>query len=136
MSMWGGNMKFNRLIPELSVSNLKKSLDFYLILGFTIKYERLEDSLVFLELDGCQLMIQEDNNVWDVGVLSYPRGNGINISMEVSNIDLLVLKLNSINYPLFRHIKESPYRVNDKVYVDREFLVQDPDGYLLRFVQE
>ena len=134
--MWGGNMKFNRLIPELSVSNLKKSLDFYLILGFTIKYERLEDSLVFLELDGCQLMIQEDNNVWDVGVLSYPRGNGINISMEVSNIDLLVLKLNSINYPLFRNIKESPYRVNDKVYVDREFLVQDPDGYLLRFVQE
>ena len=33
-------MKFNSLIPELSVTNIEKSKEFYLSLGFKIKYER------------------------------------------------------------------------------------------------
>lgn len=28
------------------------------------------------------------------------------------------------------------YQVDDKVYFDKEFLIQDLDGYLLRFVSE
>lgn len=30
-------------------------------------------------------------------------------------------------------IKESSYRSNDKYIVQKKFLVQNPDGYLLRF---
>lgn len=33
-------MNFNSLIPELSVSDINKSRNFYLSLGFEIKYER------------------------------------------------------------------------------------------------
>ena len=44
-------MKFNSLIPELSVSNIKKSKDFYInILGFKLEYERVEDKFAFLSL--------------------------------------------------------------------------------------
>lgn len=42
-------MKFNKLIPELSVSNINRSKDFYLLLGFKVVYERVEDKFVFLE---------------------------------------------------------------------------------------
>lgn len=80
-------MKFNSLIPELSVTNIEKSKKFYLNLGFKIMYERKEDKFWFLYLEDNQIMIEEINNNWSVGEIKYPFGNGINISMAVSDID-------------------------------------------------
>ena len=76
-------MKFNSLIPELTVSNIDVSKKFYLSLGFCIKYERVEDKFCFLELEDNQIMIEEVNNHWNTGLMEYPFGRGINISMSV-----------------------------------------------------
>lgn len=38
-------IKFNALIPEISVKNIEKSKEFYIsILGFKLEYERVFDS--------------------------------------------------------------------------------------------
>ena len=126
-------MKFNSLIPELSVTNIEKSKEFYLNLGFKIMYERKEDKFCFLYLEDNQIMIEEINNNWNVGEMKYPFGNGINISMTVSDIDSFYESIISKRIVLFRKIKTSKYRVDDIIYEDKEFLLQDPDGYLLRF---
>lgn len=126
-------MKFNSLIPELSVTDIEKSKKFYLNLGFKIMYERKEDKFCFLYLEDNQIMIEEINNNWNVGEMKYPFGNGINISMTVSDIDSFYESIISKKIVLFRKIKTSKYRVDDIVYEDKEFLLQDPDGYLLRF---
>lgn len=126
-------MKFNSLIPELSVTDIEKSKEFYLNLGFKIMYERKEDKFCFLYLEDNQIMIEEINNNWNVGEMKYPFGNGINISMTVSDIDSFYEKIISKKIVLFRKIKTSKYRVDDIIYEDKEFLLQDPDGYLLRF---
>ena len=126
-------MKFNSLIPELSVTNIEKSKEFYLNLGFKIMYERKEDKFCFLYLEDNQIMIEEINNNWNVGEMKYPFGNGINISMTVSDINSFYEKIISKKIVLFRKIKTSKYRVDDIIYEDKEFLLQDPDGYLLRF---
>lgn len=126
-------MKFNSLIPELSVTNIEKSKKFYLNLGFKIMYERKEDKFCFLYLEDNQIMIEEINNNWNVGEMKYPFGNGINISMTVSDIDSFHERIISKRIVLFRKIKTSKYRVDDIIYEDKEFLLQDPDGYLLRF---
>lgn len=126
-------MKFNSLIPELSVTNIEKSKKFYLNLGFKIMYERKEDKFCFLYLEDNQIMIEEINNNWNVGKMKYPFGNGINISMTVSDIDSFYESIISKKIVLFRKIKTSKYRVDDIIYEDKEFLLQDPDGYLLRF---
>lgn len=126
-------MKFNSLIPELSVTNIEKSKKFYLNLGFKIMYERKEDKFCFLYLEDNQIMIEEINNNWNVGEMKYPFGNGINISMTVSDIDSFYESIISKKILLFRKIKTSKYRVDDIIYEDKEFLLQDPDGYLLRF---
>ncbi len=126
-------MKFNSLIPELSVTNIEKSKKFYLNLGFKIMYERKEDKFCFLYLEDNQIMIEEINNNWNVGEMKYPFGNGINISMTVSDIDSFYESIISKKVVLFRKIKTSKYRVDDIIYEDKEFLLQDPDGYLLRF---
>ena len=126
-------MKFNSLIPELSVTNIEKSKEFYLNLGFKIMYERKEDKFCFLYLEDNQIMIEEINNNWNVGEMKYPFGNGINISMTVSDIDSFYESIISKKIVLFRKIKTSKYRVDDIIYEYKEFLLQDPDGYLLRF---
>jgi len=126
-------MKFNSLIPELSVSNIEKSKEFYLSIGFTIKYEREEDKLCFLELEDNQIMIQEENNNWNTGIMEYPYGRGINLSMSVSNVEKMYNNLKEKGIKFFLDLETHNYRVDNKVYNDQEFLLQDPDGYLLRF---
>ena len=126
-------IKFNSLIPELSVSNIDLSRKFYEALGFKCMYERKENKFCFLKLDNNQLMIEEINNNWNVGELKYPYGRGINISMEVRNIDLIYKKVLNNGIKVFKEMETVKYRVNDEYVEDKQFLIQDPDGYLLRF---
>lgn len=61
-------MKFNKLIPELTITDINKSKDFYMtVLGFKIEYERVEDKFAFLSLGEAQLMLDEVNDNWNVG---------------------------------------------------------------------
>ena len=131
-------MKFNKLIPELSITNLENSLNFYKTLGFKIEYERPENKFVFLSLGEIQIMIQEltDNDKWNIAPLSYPFGNGINFQLEVDNVELIYNNLKSSGYKIAYEIEENWYRQDDKLLGNKEFLVQDPDGYLLRFSED
>ena len=131
-------MKFNKIIPELSVSNLKNSLKFYETLGFKIEYERPENKFVFLSMGEIQFMIQEisDDDKWDVAPLSYPFGNGINFQLEVDNVESIYNSLKENNYKIAFDIEENWYRQDNKLLGNKEFLVQDPDGYLLRFSED
>lgn len=128
-------MKFNQLIPELSVTDIEKSKSFYIALGFQVMYERVEDKFVFLELEGNQIMIEQINDNWNTGILEYPFGRGINISMTVSNIDEYFQKLKDCHVLFYKELMVNQYVVNGVTYNDKEFLIQDPDGYLLRFNQ-
>ena len=127
------NIEFNSLIPELSVSNIENSKRFYEDLGFKIIYERIEDKFCFMQLEDNQIMIEEQNNNWNVGKMEHPYGNGINISMFINDVERLYGDLKAKQIKLFMDLKVNEYRVDNVVFQDNEFLVQDPDGYLLRF---
>lgn len=126
-------MKFNSLIPELSVTNIDISKKFYIDIGFKVVYERKEDKFCFLELEKNQIMIEQINDNWNTGKLEHPFGRGINISMTIKNIDKYYEKIKEKNIILFKKININKYKVDNIVYEDKEFLIQDPDGYLLRF---
>ena len=51
-------LEFNKNIPELSVSNLENSLNFYKIAGFKIEYDRPENKFAFISLGEIQFMLQ------------------------------------------------------------------------------
>jgi len=122
------------LIPELSVSDINKSLHFYLdILSFKLEYERKDDKFALLSLNGSQVMIEEINGYWETGTLSYPFGRGINFQIAVENINELYKSIKTYDYPI--KMKENWYRADDKLIGQKEFLILDPDGYLLRFAQ-
>lgn len=128
--------KFNALIPELSVTDIENSKLFYAdILGFKIEYERIEDKFAFISFGETQMMIEQINGYWETGVLDYPFGRGMNLQIKTSNLNLLREKLMLNGVALFRDISEFNYRQDDVLHKGRELLVQDPDGYLLRFSQ-
>lgn len=127
------DVTFNSLIPELSVSNIEKSVEFYKKIGFKVIYKRLENKFCFLELEHNQLMIEEINDNWNTAILEYPFGRGINISMSVLDIEKMYNNLKDKNIEIFKELECHTYKVNEVIYKDKEFLIQDPDGYLLRF---
>ncbi len=125
-------MNYNDLIPELIVSNITKSKEFYInILGFKIEYERKEDKFVFISLNNIQIML-EQGSLQQLNTLKYPFGRGVNFSFGVNNVEQIYNKLKSINYPIEAEIEKRSFRVNDKNVIQLEFSVQDPDGYYIR----
>lgn len=131
-------MYFNKIIPELAVTNLKNSINFYKTCGFKIEYERPENKFVFISLDKIQFMLQEisTDDKWELAPLSYPFGNGINFQLEVEDSDKIYNNLKNNNYKITFDMEENWYRQDDKLLGNKEFLVQDPDGYLLRFSED
>ncbi|HEY6405956.1 MAG TPA: VOC family protein [Ktedonobacteraceae bacterium] len=129
-------MKFTPLVPELSVSDFEKSFFFYTeVLGFRVEFQRPEHHFAFLSYQGCQLMIDQENPTWKTGKLEYPYGRGINLAMQVDTIESLLQSLLAHGYALFAEPEDHLYRQGQVLLGRREFLVLDPDGYLLRFAQ-
>lgn len=125
---------FAPLVPELDVTSLDASLDFWCrLLGFEIAYARREAGFAYLERGPLQIMLCEINAEWETGTLERPFGRGINFQMQVPSVEPIAAALAQANWPLFRPIEEKRYRVGAGWSACKEFLVQDPDGYLLRF---
>lgn len=129
------------LVPEFAVSDWKKSKSFYCdLLGFECAYERIEDGFCYLRLGAAELMIDQigQGRTFDAGHLptGYPFGKGLNVQIRVPSIAPLVEALARSNYHLFLPVEDKWYRVGAEESGNRQFVVADPDGYLLRFFQE
>lgn len=130
------------LVPELSVSNLDKSLHFYRdVVGFEVLFARPENRFAYLSFYDSELMLEEDrpregtSALWIIEPLDYPRGRGLNISIDCPNVDVLAARLAENAVRLRKPVDENWYRENQILHGERNLLVQDPDGYLLRFSQ-
>ena len=131
-------MYWNKMIPELSVTNLDKSLTFYKTAGFVVEYDRPENNFAFISLGEIQFMLQQvsADDKWSVAPLAYPFGNGINFQLEVNNLSEIYDNFKVSGYEISFDIEENWYRQDGKLLGNKEFLIQDPDGYLLRFFQD
>jgi catechol 2,3-dioxygenase-like lactoylglutathione lyase family enzyme len=128
------------LIPELKVADFPRSREFYTaVAGFTIDYERPEEAFAMLALGEARLMIEAlspASRTMHVGALEYPLGRGMNLQIEVTDVRRLRAGFQAHDYPVFLEIEERWYRIGDEAAGNRQFWVQDPDGYLLRFFQD
>lgn len=127
-------MDFNKMIPELSVFDIEETKRFYNDLGFKIEYERHEEKFVFMSFQDSQFMFEQiHDNGWNIGELIYPLGRGINFSIAVDDIEGLYNLVKTLNLKIYRELNRSIYQVNGTEETQTEFLIQDPNGYLLRF---
>lgn len=129
------------LVPELLVSHLPTSLDFYLgLCGFQIKYARPEEHFAYLCKGRIHLMLDQidpadANRNWITGEMTHPFGRGINLEMGITDLDAVYQRIQPTPH-LYRPMEAKWYRAGDVAIGVRQFLCQDPDGYLLRFQQD
>ena len=76
-------------------------------------------------------MIEQINENWSVGTLEYPYGRGINISMTIKDIDKMYNDLKIKKVKFFQDLETHAYLVGSEISYDKEFLIQDPEGYAL-----
>ncbi len=127
------------MVPELMVGDLDASLRFWCgLCGFAVAYARPEDRFAYLERSGPQVMLEEASapgRRWVAGPLEPPFGRGINFQVAVPDVAPILDALRRAGWPLFMDPEEAWYRAGAQETGVRQFLVQDPDGYLLRFSQ-
>ena len=129
-----------RLVPELIVSNFARSFEFYTqVLGFRKLYDREDEGFAFLDRQGAQLMLDQrgasGERDWVAAELVYPYGRGMNLEIEVENVDALWQACVGSGARIFLEIEEKWYRRDALLLGVRQFIVMDPDGYFLRLSQ-
>lgn len=131
-------MKFNTLIPELAVTDLEKSLKFYVeILGFIVEYRREENRFALISLGGSQLILEEGaENPLDEEDMVHPFGRGITLSIEVGEAESILNLLRENSCEIKGEVEERWYPFKEKVLGEKQFSVADPDGYLLRIIED
>ena len=126
----------NALIPELAVSDIATSLQFYTaVLGFTVVYDRPAEGFALLRLEDNELMLDQlgVGRDWATGVLERPFGRGVNLQMRVSALGPILQRLDEAGVTPFLTPERRVYEIGGREVTQHQFLVSDPDGYLLRF---
>ncbi|MBF4623220.1 VOC family protein [Clavibacter sp. VKM Ac-2872] len=124
------------LVPELLVTDLAASLAFWRDLcGFQVRYDRPDEGFAYIARGGAHLMLEQTGIIrnWVTGPLERPFGRGINFQIAVEDADVLAEALAAAGVALFLEPETTWYRIDDEETGVRQFLVQDPDGYLVRF---
>jgi len=125
------------LIPELDVEDLAASLRVYTgVFGFKVLFERLEEQFAYLDLEGVHLMLEEaagPGRRFRTAPLEKPYGRGVNLQIRVSDVDGLHTQAVHAGLAIVTDLEERWYRRDGQERGQRQFVVADPDGYLLRF---
>lgn len=125
------------LMPELMVSDLDRSLAFWTgPLGFSVAYARPAQRFVYLQRpEGGQMMMYQRDGDWETGPLEPPYGRGVVIQVYVTDVDAVHASVTGAGLPLYVALRERWRDWGDREGGQREFLVQDPDGFLVMVAQ-
>ncbi len=124
------------LVPELLVVDLERSLVFWRdVCGFEIRHSRPEERFACIALGSAHLMLEQIGvgRNWITGPLEVPLGRGINFQINVPRITHLVSALGHAGIDLLMQPETKWYCVGNEEAGVEQFLVTDPDGYLIRF---
>ncbi|MET0955649.1 MAG: VOC family protein [Cryobacterium sp.] len=127
---------FPDLVPEFLVSDLPASLDFWVgLCGFAVLYDRPDESFAYLHAGTAHLMLEQVGvgRNWVPAPLERPLGRGINFQISVPDIAPLLERLELADWPLYLAAETKWYETGASRAGVAQFLVQDPDGYLVRF---
>lgn len=132
-------MTDSSITPELDVSNLERSRQFYVAtLGFEVLFERPEEKFVYLTLNGAGFMLEQigAGRSFHSAPLEPPFGRGVNFQIRVDDLGKLLGRVRAADVQLVVPVEERWYRRGESERGNRQFVVADPDGYLLRFFED
>ncbi len=125
------------LVPELVCQDAFISMKFYVgILGFQVLYDRPEQGFYYLERQGAEIMIgQLSDSSWITDTIEPPFGRGLHFQIMTTDLAKLYDTCKSNGVKVFREWEEAWYRADDHYVGQSQFIICDPDGYMLRFAE-
>lgn len=129
------------LVPELWCSDFEASIEFYTAtLGFEVVQQRGSDPHAYLAFCGAKIMIAHwelDGNwvPWLPDDMARPFGRGMNLQFMSTDVDALYQRVLSQRVEPLVEIYEDEIWKTNCMDTRRQFLISDPDGYVLRFAQ-
>ena len=137
------------IVPELDVTDLGVSLAFYVgVIGFTVVFERVGERFAYLGMGPAELMVQQASGPgrrFRTAPLERPFGRGVNLQIAVADVDVVYGSVMRAGLAPVIDMEERWYDVDvvtpsgrwvrrgPSLAGNRQFVVADPDGYLLRF---
>jgi len=124
------------MVPELTVTDAAASLRFWVgLCGFEVVYDRPDEGFAYLRYGESEVMIDQLGlgRDWVTGPLERPLGRGVNFTVQVESLDPVLARIVEAEWPLFLAPESKEYRAGGSSVTVRQFLLQDPDGYLVRF---
>ncbi|HCN39368.1 VOC family protein [Rothia sp. (in: high G+C Gram-positive bacteria)] len=125
------------LVPELLVTDVAESLEFWCgLCGFKILYDRPAEGFAYVTRGRAHVMLEQRGvgRNWLTDEFERPFGRGINFQIRVPDLAPILSALADASWSLFMQPETKWYRVSDGEEAGvRQFLVIDPDGYLIRF---
>ena len=128
---------WNNLVIEMMVQTYPRTLAWWTgLMGFAVVFERPAQKLALLQHpDDAQIMIYERDGDWETGLIEPPFGRGAVIQVFVADVTTLHARLAAAHHPFYVDLREKWRDWGDCLGGQREFLVQDPDGYLVMVAQ-
>ena len=125
------------LMVELMAEDYDRSLAFWTgPLGFRVAYTRPAMRFAYLERpEGGQMMIYERDGDWETGPMEPPFGRGAVVQVYVEDVEKVHRAVRDAGLTPYEPLRERWRDWGDRQGGQREFLVQDPDGYLVMVAQ-
>src|SRR5919199_2726337 len=127
-----------RLVPELYCSDIQRSLTFYVeLLGFVVQFARPEERFAYLDREGAELMLEQPTGrTFLTAELEHPYGRGVNFQIEIADVASLYAAVRASPWRVVLELEDRWYRRDERALGNRQFVIEDPEGYLLRFFQD
>jgi catechol 2,3-dioxygenase-like lactoylglutathione lyase family enzyme len=111
--------------PEFFVRDLDRSVAFYTEgLGFTVL--RQEPDFAVIALGQSHVLLAAEAHSSREWLASGPRGIGMNTRIMVDDVDAVYERAKAAGVPITQDIADRSYGL-------RDFILTDPDGFMLRF---
>ena len=109
------------------------------MLGFRCHVSRPEERFAYLIREGVHLMLEEaagPGRRFGTAPLEHPFGRGMNLQIKVTDVDTLHASVQHAGLTVIIPLEERWYRQDQIEAGNRQFVMADPDGYLLRFFRD
>lgn len=125
------------LIAEMMVQDYSRALAFWTgPMGFVPLFTRPAQKLACLEHPGgAQVMIYQRDGDWETGPMEAPFGRGMVVQVFVPDVEATAHAMIAAGIAFYVPLREKWRDWGDRLGGQREFLVQDPDGYLIMVAQ-
>jgi catechol 2,3-dioxygenase-like lactoylglutathione lyase family enzyme len=120
-----GSERLLPVAPEFFVPDIERSIAFYKQLGFVALRQEPDFAVIALH-DDVHILLAAGSLIPGGARFDAPRGGALNVRIMVDDVDGMYQRAKAAGARIV-------HEIGDRYYGLRDFILADPDGFMLRF---